>query len=108
MLCSTLPDDAKTGGKRKRAEIEHKIAAHHAEFEACYRKALEHDPKAAGRVETRFVIDPDGSVSSPCIHKTTLEDGEAVECMLDQFRALRFGPAKGAMTVIYPLSYNPG
>jgi hypothetical protein len=108
VMCDSLPDDSKTGGKRKRSEIERKLDERGDELEACYRRALEHDPKAAGRVETRFVIDSDGSVSSACIQKTTLEDSDAVECMLNEFRGLRFGPGKGTMTVVYPLSYSPG
>ena len=106
LMCNSLPEAG--SGKRKSSEIERKLSAHLDRFEACYQRAVQHDPKAAGRVETLFVIDSDGSVSSACVQKTTLEDGEAVECMLDQFRALRFGPAKGTTTVIYPLSYGPG
>lgn len=108
LYCDSLPDLGAGGGKRKGAEVKRKIHEHLDQFEACYRRALQHDPKAKGRVETRFIIEADGSVSSACIHKTTLEDGEAVECMLDEFRALRFGPSTGKATVIYPLSYSPG
>jgi hypothetical protein len=108
LMCGELPDQSKLGGKRKRSEIERKLDQHAGALEACYRRALSHDPKAAGRVETRLVIDPDGSVSSACIQKTTLNDGDAVACMLDEFRAIRFGPGKGSMTVVYPLSYSPG
>jgi hypothetical protein len=59
-------------------------------------------------VQTQLVISPSGSVSKACIQKTTLEDGEAVECMLDEFRSLDFGRANGTVTVVYPLSYSPG
>jgi len=107
LMCSALPD-TDSGGGRKSAQIKRTIREHMDALEACYRRALHNDPKAAGRVETRFVIDADGSVSSACIHKTTLEDGEAVECMLDEFRSVRFGAAKGSVTVVYPLSYSPG
>jgi hypothetical protein len=107
LMCDSLPD-TDSGGGRKSGQIKSKVREHLDAFEACYQSALRRDPKAAGRVETRFVIDADGSVSSACIHKTTLEDGEAVECMLDEFRNVRFGAAKGTVTVVYPLSYSPG
>jgi hypothetical protein len=107
LMCNTLPE-MDGGGGRKGPEVKRKVGENLDKFEACYQRALRHDAKAAGRVETRFVIDADGSVSSACIHKTTLEDGDAVECMLGEFRALRFGRAKGRVTVVYPLSYSPG
>ena len=106
LFCDSLPDVGGDGGKRNVVEVKRKVREHLDQFEACFRRALERDPKARGRVEVRFVIGAEGSVSSACIHKTTLEDSEAVECMLDEFRALKFGPSTGKSVVIYPLSYS--
>ena len=108
LFCDSLPDLGGGGGKRTAAEVKRVVHDHLERFEACYRRALKQDPKARGRVEVRFVIEADGSVSSACVDKTTLQDGEAIECMLGEFRALRFGPSAGKSAVIYPLSFSGG
>ena len=108
LFCDSLPDLGGGGGKRKAAEVKGKVHEHLDRFEACYREALKQDPNARGRVEVRFAIEADGSVSSACVHKTTLEDGDAVECMLGEFRALKFGPSAGKSVVIYPLTFSGG
>src|SRR5262245_21532824 len=97
LMCSTLPESGGSG--RQTPEIKRQVRAYLDRFEGCFDQARKRDPKAAGSVETRFVIEPSGSVSSACIHKTTLHDGETLECLLDQFRALHFGPSKGTATV---------
>jgi hypothetical protein len=77
-------------------------------FEVCYQRGLSEYPQLAGMVVVRFVIEPDGHVS-------TIEEGESDlptpvrECILEGFEGLRFpNPEGGVVKVSYPLQFAPG
>jgi hypothetical protein len=95
-------------GRRDPAAIQAVVRGGYDDFRACYESALGRDVGAHGLLSIRFVIEPDGEISSTCLAKVTFQDGDAVDCILAHFRALRFTPANGAVTVVYPIHLEPG
>lgn len=64
-------------------------------------------PRGRGRwITTRFVISKEGTVENACIASETIEDGQAVDCILRTFEVIEFPPARGLVTV-YPILYTP-
>jgi hypothetical protein len=84
------------------------IRGRYGDFRTCYETALARDPMAQGLLSFRFVIEPDGGISAVCLAKVTFHDGEAVDCIMAHFRSLRFPPADGIVTVVYPINLEPG
>jgi hypothetical protein len=76
-------------------------------FRACYERGLERNPRLAGRVATRFVIDRTGRVSVTADAGSDLPDAEIVACVNRGFRFLDFPqPEGGIVTVIYPIVFS--
>jgi hypothetical protein len=105
--CKDIPELSDSSGRDKSA-IQHTLNEHQSDLSHCFQDALARDDKAQGKLVTRIVIEASGSVSSVCIHETTLDDGEAVECMLDELEDIRFGRAKGQVTIVHPLKFRSG
>jgi hypothetical protein len=102
--CDGLPELA-SGHGRDRDGIHRKLRERHPELERCFEGALSRDADARGGIDAQMVIDADGSVSSACVQKATLDDGEAADCMLDVLRATDFGRAQAPVTIVYPISF---
>jgi hypothetical protein len=100
------PPSAKQSERTPEA-IQARVREHYASLQSCYQAALSRRLDAEGEVTTRFVIDRDGIVRGTCIEDADLNDDDAIGCMLDTFSAVRFGPAQGEVTVIYPIRYAP-
>jgi hypothetical protein len=110
-------------------EIQKVVRASFGAMRACYEAGRLRDRNLQGRVETRFVIDREGRVSSaslveaatpfsgaiengtPATWKdpgTTLPDRVVGECVRDIFTKLVFPkPKGGVVSVQYPLIFNP-
>lgn len=76
-------------------------------FRYCYEKQLLGDPQLAGKVSTRFVIDPNGNVSSATV---TGLNREVAKCIEQALRALKFPKPRGGGVVVvsYPFVFQPG
>jgi TonB family protein len=101
---SRAPKGAK--GRRAQEEIQRRVREKYQQLQSCYNAALQRNSAAEGRVVTRFVIGGDGTVA-PCISEATLDDHKALACMLEVFTTIRFPPADGIVTVVYPIQYSP-
>jgi len=75
-------------------------------FRLCYEKGLRVNPALGGRVEVRFQIQRDGSVSA--ISATgTLADASVTACVGAAFRQLSFPqPEGGTVIVSYPILFS--
>ena len=76
----------------------------------CYERGLSTNPKLAGKVVVRFVIDKTGAVSGVSLGKdTTLPDASVAACVVTSFATLSFPPppAGGIVNVVYPLQFSP-
>jgi FHA domain-containing protein len=78
-------------------------------FRMCYENGLKSNPSLSGRVSVRFVIARDGSVASTSNGGSDLPDSGVVACVVRSFGGLSFPqPEGGIVTVVYPLTLNPG
>ncbi len=75
----------------------------------CYENGLRTDPKLAGRVSVKFVIDRSGSVSTAQDGGSDLPNAGVVSCVVRAFGKLTFPqPEGGIVTVVYPIIFSPG
>lgn len=84
------------------------VRRHFNELRYCYEKALSQDPNLAGKVSLFFQINPLGGTGEVKAAESTLENAEAVACMLAsaarwQFPAPRGG---GVVDVTYPFIFE--
>jgi hypothetical protein len=78
-------------------------------FRLCYENGLRTNPNLAGRVQVKFVIGRDGSVSSSGDGGSDMPDSNVVSCVVRGFGNLSFPqPEGGIVTVVYPIIMNPG
>jgi hypothetical protein len=75
-------------------------------FRLCYENGLKNNPDLKGRVNVRFVIARDGSVSAVSNAGSDLPDPGVVSCVVRAFRGLSFPqPEGGIVTVVYPITF---
>jgi hypothetical protein len=75
----------------------------------CYEQGLRNNGELTGRVTTKFVIDPDGTVRMVADAGSDLPDPKVVECVVRTFGTLQFPqPEGGPVTVVYPIMFHPG
>lgn len=74
----------------------------------CYGEGLKRDPRLAGTVRVRFVIDRSGSVVTAQDAASTLPDREVVACIARAFGSLAFPQPEGGIVVVtYPMTLSP-
>ncbi len=74
----------------------------------CYERELQSDPKLAGRVVVRFVIDASGAVTAAVIAESTLNNAKVEKCLLKIFSRMVFPKIDGGgqVQVNYPLTFQ--
>jgi TonB family protein len=74
----------------------------------CYEAGLRRNPAMGGQVTVRFVISPQGRVSSASVTSSTLGDRATESCISRAVRAARFPPPTGGgvVMVTYPISFR--
>jgi hypothetical protein len=82
------------------------IQDHAAQIRYCYEQQLAINPRLAGKISIKWVINGDGSASSPQVDgsATTLEDGKVHECMMSRITSWQFPKPKGGgiAVITYP------
>jgi hypothetical protein len=82
------------------------IQDHAAQIRYCYETQLAINPRLQGKVAVKWIINADGSASSPQIDHsaTTLEDGKVHECMMSRITSWAFPKPKGGgiAVITYP------
>ncbi len=75
----------------------------------CYERELVKNPNLAGRVSVRFVIRPDGTVTSVADGGSSLPSEEVKACVRQAIAALTFPQPKGGGVVVvtYPFIFAP-
>ena len=80
----------------------------HTALTGCYERGLEKNPKLHGRLQLRFVIARDGSLSSVADLPPRFPDKSVRDCILQTVSRLHFPAPDGAsVTVVYPLVFSP-
>lgn len=78
-------------------------------FRLCYEQGLAKNPNLEGRVQVRFVIGRDGSVSNVGNGGSDIPDSGVVSCVIRAYYGLSFPqPEGGIVTVVYPIMFSPG
>jgi hypothetical protein len=82
------------------------IQDHAAQIRYCYEQQLAVNPRLQGKVSIKWVINGDGSASSPQVDAsaTTLEDAKVHECMMARITSWAFPKPKGGgiAVITYP------
>lgn len=100
--------DGSDGGRLPPEVIRRTIRQNHGRLRKCYEEALGRDPKLAGRVNVRFVIEEDGSVRDAVDRDSDLPDAAVIACVVGVYEDLSFPPPKGGIvTVVYPVHFAP-
>lgn len=90
-----------------RSEIQRVIREATGQVRYCYERALAQEPTLEGTIRVRFVIAPNGSVTSASVTDSTMGKPDMEECVLQRVRALTFPPPdNGAEVVVnYPFRF---
>ncbi|MGQ9852014.1 MAG: AgmX/PglI C-terminal domain-containing protein [Candidatus Oleimicrobiaceae bacterium] len=67
---------------RSPAFIAEVLARHNQEIQECYRQRVKINPSLEGRIDLRFEVAPDGSVSRVEVVESTLDDAELESCLV--------------------------
>jgi TonB family protein len=85
------------------------VRRHMNEIKFCYEQQLAIQPDLRGRVAVKFVISPQGSVSSSVVASTTLHNARVENCIVKAVRRWVFPAPEGGGIVIvtYPFMLEP-
>ncbi len=75
------------------------IKRHQNEIKFCYEQEAQKNPDLAGKVAVAFTIDPAGAVADATVAETTLNNGNAENCMLSRIRRWKFPEPEGGGVV---------
>lgn len=74
----------------------------------CYADGAKRDPKLAGTVRVKFVIDRSGGVSTAQDAASTLPDRAVTSCIVRTFGTFSFPQPEGGIVVVtYPMTFAP-
>ncbi len=89
--------------------IQRIVRQNYGRFRLCYEQGLARNPNLEGRVQVRFVIGRDGSVSNVGNGGSDIPDSAVVQCVIRNYYGLSFPqPEGGIVTVVYPIMFSPG
>jgi hypothetical protein len=87
------------------------IQSHASQIRYCYEQQLAISPKLEGKVSIRWIINANGSVSSPQLDRggTTMDNGAVPSCMMSRIGTWMFPKPKGGgiVVVTYPWILRP-
>lgn len=96
-------------GRLPKEVIQRIVRQNFGRFRLCYEKGLAANPNLQGRVSVRFVIDRNGAVSNVSNGGSSIPDAGVVSCVISAYYGLSFPkPEGGIVTVVYPISFEPG
>jgi hypothetical protein len=77
-------------------------------YRNCYETALRTNPSLQGRVTVKFMIDRTGAVALAADGGSDIPDEGVRRCVVASFLSLSFpAPENGAVSVVYPIVFNP-
>jgi hypothetical protein len=89
--------------------IQRIVRQNYGRFRMCYEQGLTRNPNLEGRVQVRFVINREGSVSNVQNGGSDLPDSGVTSCVISAYYGLSFPqPEGGIVTVTYPIMFQPG
>jgi outer membrane biosynthesis protein TonB len=95
------------GGTRSAHEVQRVLDDARPRFRICYERALELDPSLEGAVRLRFVVGATGDVVAASAERSTLDDREAVACIVHMLEGVSFSPSEaGDLAVVHSLTFR--
>lgn len=89
-----------------RAKVSEVVNARSEGLQKCYSQALSRNHSAAGTVTFEFLIAQDGQSQLARARDATLDDCEAIRCMIGLFQGLSFpAPVGRSVRIIYPIRF---
>ncbi|MFT5359234.1 MAG: outer membrane biosynthesis protein TonB [Polyangiales bacterium] len=83
------------------------VRRHHNEIRHCYERSLQAHPELDGRVMTRFIVGPEGSVLSSSVVESSLQHAETELCVTRVLLRLTFPQTDGVIVrVNYPFEFG--
>jgi len=101
------PGTGGASGSPSREEIQRAFRRNMAPIRFCHERQLETHPGLSGRVSIRFVIAPDGTVSTAQVATSTVGNDAVAECVRRAVTRVRFPRPQGggSVTVTYPFMF---
>jgi TonB family protein len=101
--------DAVTEGSLTKEEIEAVIRANLAQIKACYERNLQGNRQLSGRVQSAFVINADGRVTTSSVSQSTLASPATESCIAEAIKRWKFPQPRGGgvVNVKYPFVLQP-
>ena len=97
-------------GSLDRAQIDAVVKRHTSSIKYCYQRQLPMNPNLAGKINVKFVIAGDGSVSSASLKESSMGNATVESCVVNRFKTMKFPEPQGQGIVIvsYPFLFSPG
>jgi TonB family protein len=92
------------GGELAEDSIRTSLRRQESRVRRCFEAAILANPDGPGRVTVRFVVSPDGRVSTAEIDGRDAPNETLGRCILDAVRDARFPPAAGVTEVTWPFA----
>lgn len=106
---ASVKEDARPAGFCEASAVRQVMQGRSGAYRACYETALQRVGDLAGRIELRFTIEPDGSVSGIAVTADDLKNKDVSACLLKQVSGLKFPKPDGGVCVIrWPFKFQPG
>lgn len=94
-----VESDAWVEGGLDRNEIAAVIQRHLSQVRYCYEQGLQQKPGLAGRVNMKFMIGPQGSVTMAQVSNSSLGHRSVENCIRDRLKTWNFPKPQGGVTV---------
>jgi hypothetical protein len=105
----TTVTETRPAGFCEKGAVQRVVLGRSGAYRACYEVELQRHPELAGRVELRFTIEPDGSVSGIAVTSDELGSPSVTNCLVKQVSGLNFPKPDGGICVIrWPFKFQPG
>lgn len=95
-------------GGLTREQVEAVVRRNQGQLAYCYEKALQSNPKLHGRINSRWVIGPQGNVTSARISSSSIRSGEVEGCVTRSISSWKFPRPVGGVhvDVSYPFDFG--
>jgi hypothetical protein len=95
--------DVTVNGRLPPEVIQRIVRQNFGKLRICYKDGLKTNPKLAGTITTKFVIDRTGAVATANDAGSDLPDPKVVKCVVDKFTDMSFpSPEGGIVVVVFP------
>ena len=100
------PGPVTTVGGLTRTDIQRVVRRHKPEVRHCYEQALISRPDLEGRVSVRFIVQPDGHVSTSVTQSQSIGSDRVSECVSSAVYRWGFPQSEGITAVTYPFVFH--